>query len=255
MKKIRAVVIDDEFYNRGLISKLVIKSHSGFEIVGTAEDIEDGYELINSLQPDLIFLDIKMPGGSGFDLLRKFENPSFEVVFVTGFDEYARQAFEFNALDYILKPIDSVKLKKTLDKVYHRIFNQLSTTDNLKEITKLYHINSAELSKIPIHVKDKVVLLAINDIISIQSEDGYTVFTDIYFNKYISAKSLCDFEFIFDAIPHFVRLHKSIYVNSNYVKHYTKGQICIITMADNSTFEVSRRKKAEILAFLDKKMV
>jgi two-component system LytT family response regulator len=254
MKKIRAVVIDDEFYNRGLISKLVVKTHAGFDIVATAEDIEEGYELINSVQPDLVFLDIKMPGGSGFDLLRKFENPSFEVVFVTGFDEYAIQAFDFNALDYILKPIDTVKLEKTLNKVYHRIYNQLSITDNLKEITKLYHVNSAELSKIPIHVKDKVVLLTINDIISIQSEDGYTAFTDVHSNKCLSAKSLSDFEFIFDAIPHFVRLHKSIYVNSNHMKHYSKGQICIITLTDNSTFEVSRRKKTEILAFLDTKL-
>lgn len=255
MKKIRAVVIDDEFYNRGLISKLVVKSHTGFEIIGIAEDMEEGFELINSVKPDLVFLDIKMPGGSGFDLLRKFETPFFEVVFVTGFDEYAIQAFEFNALDYILKPIDTAKLEKTLNKVFHRIYNQLSITDNLKEITKLYHVNSSELSKIPIHVKDKVVLLTINDIISIQSENGYTVFTDIHSNKYLSSKSLYDFEFIFDAIPHFVRLHKGIYVNSNYVKHYTKGQICIITLTDNSTFEVSRRKKTEILAFLDKNKV
>lgn len=254
MKKIRTVVIDDEFYNRGLISKLVVKTHAGFEIIGTAEDIEEGYELINSLQPDLVFLDIKMPGGSGFDLLRKFENPCFEVVFVTGFDEYAIQAFDFNALDYILKPIDTVKLEKTLSKVYHRIYNQLSITDNLKEITKLYHVSTSELSKIPIHVKDKVVLLTINDIISIQSEDGYTAFTDIYSNKSVSAKCLSDFEFIFDVIPSFVRLHKSVYINSNYIKHYTKGQICIVTLIDNSTFEVSRRKKTEILTLLDRKL-
>jgi two-component system LytT family response regulator len=252
MKKIRAVVIDDEFYNRELISKLVVKTHAGFEVVGTAEDIEDGYEVINTTQPDLVFLDIKMPGGSGFDLLRKFENPSFEVVFVTGFDEYAIQAFDFNALDYILKPIDSIKLEKTLNRVYHRIFNQLSIADNLNEITKLYHINSSELSKIPIHVKDMVVLLTINEIISIQSENGYTSFTDIHSNTYLSAKCLSDFEFIFDPIPYFVRLHKSTYINTNYIKHYTKGQICIVTLTDNSTFEVSRRKKTEILTFLDK---
>ena len=252
MEKIRAVVIDDEYYNRGLISKLVVKTHAGFEIIGTAEDIEEGYELINSTQPDLVFLDIKMPGGSGFDLLRKFENPTFEVVFVTGFDEYAIQAFDFNALDYVLKPIDSIKLEKTLNKVYHRIYNRLSITDHLKEITKLYNINSSELSKIPIHVKDKVILLTINEITSIQSGDGYTTFSDVHSNKYLSAKGLSDFEFIFDVIPYFVRLHKSTYINTTYIKHYTKGQICIVTLTDNSTFEVSRRKKTEILAFLDK---
>ncbi len=133
--------------------------------------------------------------------------------------------------------------------------DQLSITDNLKEITKLYHVNSSELSKIPIHVKDKVFLLTINDIISIKSENGYTEFKDIQSNNYLSSKILSDFEFIFDAIPHFIRLHKSIYINSNYVKHYTKGQICIITLIDETSFEVSRRKKTEILALLDKKMV
>lgn len=255
MKKIRAIVIDDEFYNRKLISKLVVQTNSNFEVIGIAEDIEEGFALIIELQPDLVFLDIKMPGGSGFDLLRKFENPPFEVVFVTGFDEYAMQAFEFNVLDYILKPIDTSKLSKTLEKVAHRIFNKLSIADNLKEITKLYDVNSSFLSKIPIHVSDKVVLLVINDIISIKSENGYTEFKDIQSNKYLSSKILSDFEFIFDAIPHFVRLHKSVYINSNYVKHYTKGQICIITLIDETSFEVSRRKKTEILALLDKKMV
>src|ERR1700741_5424183 len=118
MSNIRALIIEDEFLNRDLISKMILKLHSNFEIVGMAEDIHAGYSLINELKPDLIFLDIKMPGGSGFDLLKKFDEPFFEVVFVTGFDEYAIQAFEFNALDYILKPIDTNKLKSTLDKVY-----------------------------------------------------------------------------------------------------------------------------------------
>lgn len=254
MKKIRAIVVDDEFYNRELISKLVEITHSDFEIVGKAENIEEAYDLIIAVHPDLVFLDIKMPGGNGFDLLRKFETQNFEVVFITGFDEYAIQAFEFNALDYILKPIDTVKLEKTLNKVLHRICNKLSITDNLKEITQLYQLDSAMLSKIPLHDKDKVVLLNIIDIISIETKDGCTIFNDINANKFISSKILSDFEFIFDNVPHFVRLNRSVYINSNYVKHYTKGQVCIVTLNDNSSFEASRRKKAEILTILDKEI-
>ena len=82
MKKIKSIIIDDEPYNRDLISKLVFKTNPNFEIIATAEDIKEGFELITQLQPDLVFLDIKMPGGSGFDLLRQFESPKFEVVFI-----------------------------------------------------------------------------------------------------------------------------------------------------------------------------
>ena len=254
MKKIRVLVVDDEFYNRDLISKLVVRTNPDFEIIGMAEDIDEAFELIETLKPDLIFLDIKMPGGTGFDLLRKFENPLFEVVFITGFDEYALQAFEFNALDYILKPVDTSKLEKTLIKVQDRIINKLTIVDNLKEITELYHLNSNILAKIPLHHGDKVVLLAIKDILSIQVINGYTEFMDVNSVKYFSSKVLSSFEFIIDKQPAFVKIHKSIYINSNYVKHYTKGLTCQITMSNNTTFEVSRRKKAEILTLIDKKM-
>ena len=254
MKKIKSIIIDDESYNRDLISKLVFKTNPNFEIIATAEDIKEGFELITQLQPDLVFLDIKMPGGSGFDLLRQFESPKFEVVFITGFDEYAIQAFEFNALDYVLKPIDTSKLGKTLTKVYDRILNKLSITENLKEIIQLYHVNSNFISKIPLHSNDKVVLLAIDQISSIQTEETYTVFIDVNSNKYISSKKLSDFEFIFEKSSHFVRIHKSVYINTNYIKHYSKGLVCIVTMQDNSSHEVSRRKKTEILTLLERKI-
>lgn len=255
MKTIKAVVIDDELNNRDLITKLVHKTHGDFQIIGDAENIEEGFELINAVNPDLVFLDIKMPGGSGFDLLRKFENPDFEVVFVTGFDEYAIQAFEFNALDYVLKPIDTVKLTATLNKVQKRIYSKLSIANNLKEILQTYGVDNTKMSKIPIHVKDKVVLLNLNDIISMESENGCTSFNMLDSVKYISAKQFSDFEFIIDSCPNFIRLNKSVYINQNFVKSYTKGQICMVTLVDGHVFEASRRKKTEILAFLDRKIV
>lgn len=254
MKTIRAVVIDDEFYNRDLITKLVIKTNQDFEIVGDAENIDDGFELINLVKPDLIFLDIKMTGGSGFDLLRKFDSPNFEVVFVTGFDEYAMRAFEFNALDYVLKPIDSSKLKNTLNKVQNRIYSKQALSSNLQHVLRAYNNHNA-ISKIPVHSNDKVFLLEVNDILSIQSTDGYTLITTFtQQNKFISSKKLVDYEFIMDENKNFIRLNKSIYININAIKSYTKGQICVVTLINDEVFEVSRRKKTEILEILIKKI-
>ncbi len=120
MNKIRTVVVDDEYFNRGLITMLIGNMSERFEIVGEAENLRDGYKMVERLNPDVVFLDIKMPDGSGFELLRMFDRLSFEVVFVTGFDDFTLKAFEFNALDYILKPIDLDKFKQTLDKIEYR---------------------------------------------------------------------------------------------------------------------------------------
>lgn len=251
MNKINALVIDDEFLNRDLISQMILKINPVFNVLDTAGNINDAYDLILKHSPDLIFLDIKMPGGSGFDLLKRFENPEFEVVFITGFDEYAIKAFEFNALDYILKPIDISKLKVTLEKTQAKIYNKLSVPGNLKRILSTYN-NSTTISKIPVHDKDKVVLLDLHEIISIVSVDGYTKFQVFNSKQYMSSKQLVSFEFIIDSHENFIRISKSVYININFIKNYSKGANCIISLIDGSSHEVSRRKKTEILMILDK---
>src|SRR4051812_15578953 len=141
MEKIRAIVIDDEYLNRDLITKFIQSLDPNYDIIANASDIDSAFELINFHRPDLIFLDIKMPGGNGFELLERFDKPFFEVVFITGFDEYAIKAFEHNAVDYILKPIDADKLKQMLQKVYERIAAKLSVSTYLKEIISAYNVD------------------------------------------------------------------------------------------------------------------
>ncbi len=252
MKKIKTLVIDDEHLNRDVITKLVHKLDANFEIIADADNIDDAYELIAKHSPDLVFLDIKMPGGNGFDLLKRFTNPEFEVVFITGFDEYALQAFEFNALDYVLKPIDSVKLKNTLDKVYNRITSKLSITNNLKEILSVYNSEDYLISKIPIHHRDKVELINIKEILSLTAYEGYTMFKMLCNSEYISSKQFSSFEFIINKFPNFIKINKGTYVNLNFLKNYTKGDTCFIELTNNLSYEVSRRKKTEILVVLEK---
>lgn len=250
MNKINAIVIDDESLNRDLITKLILKTNNNFNIIACAEDISLAYNLINEYRPDVIFLDIKMPMGSGFDLLKRFDNPEFEVVFVTGFDKYAIKAFDFNALDYILKPIDVSKLRVTLEKVQKRIFDKLYLPNNLKEILSSCDEAGFIITKIPIHDKDKVLLIDLKDVISIEADFGYTKFIMIDSKYYVSAKQLSSFEFIIDSHNNFIKINKGLYINANFIKNYSKGVICIINMINNSSYEVSRRKKGEILSLL-----
>lgn len=253
MSKIKTLIIDDERLNRELISKLVLKTNSNFTICGNAENIDEAFELINSLLPHLILLDIKMPGGSGFELLQKFKNPEFEVIFITGYDEYAIKAFEYNALDYILKPIDSSKLENSLNRVYKRINLKLSLKQNLSEIINSYNIDYSRINKIPIHINNIVQLINIDTIIYIKSEDGCTVFKTIENEKHISSKQTNNFDFILDNNSNFCKINRSVYINIQFIKKYSKGQTCEITLNDGTSFEVSRRKKTEILDLLNKK--
>jgi two-component system, LytTR family, response regulator len=121
MIKIKTVVIDDEFLNRQLITMLIVKLNTSFKICGQAENLEEGHKLISEVQPHVVFLDIKMPDGTGFDLLKRFGKRDFEVVFITGFDEDALKALDSGSADYILKPIDMDKLKEILDRIELRI--------------------------------------------------------------------------------------------------------------------------------------
>lgn len=253
MSTINSIIIDDETFNRELIRDFITRLNPAYHIIGEADNVDSAYDLIRRMKPDLVFLDIKMPGGSGFDLLDRFDDKPFEVVFVTGFDEYAIKAFEFNAMDYVLKPIDQSKFRHTLQQVKHRFDNRLSNVQNLKEILKSFNRKDAIITKIPVHQGNEVVLLDVDSLVSVQSDNGYTVFATNHNERYVSSRKLCDFEFILEGYPYFVHINKGIYINLRFVKSYSKGEVCIIRLTNESSFEVSRRKKTEILAILDRK--
>jgi two-component system, LytTR family, response regulator len=253
MNKIKAVVIDDETSNRDLITKLISKLNPNIEVIGEAKNIKMGYELINDTKPELVFLDIRMPGGTGFDLLAMFEEITFEVVFISGFDSYALKAFEYNALDYVLKPINPIKFAKTLTKVQLKIESRSLKPEELKNVLKAYDLKELIISKISIHHGNQVVLLNIEEILYIKSEEKCVIFKMNTGEKYTSSKELVDFEFILENHLYMLRVNKSNYINVNYVSSYSKGTDCYITMRDQSIVEIPRRKKTEILNILNKK--
>lgn len=250
MNKIKSVVVDDEASNRRLIIKLISKLNRNFEILGEAKSVADAYSLINDVKPQLVFLDIKMADGSGFDLLNRFYKINFEVVFISGFDRYALKAFEYNALDYVLKPINPLKFSKTLEKVRNRIEDKGFKPVEIKEILKTYDLKELTIARISVHQGNKVIFLNVKDMVSVRSEEGNVCFKMNTGEKYNSAKELSDFSFILENYPFLVRTSKSVYINLNYISSYSKGTTCIISMKDGTEVEVSRRKKGEILELL-----
>jgi two-component system LytT family response regulator len=254
MPKIACVVIDDEFLNRKLISMMVTKLNPTFVISGEAENIRDGYNLINTTKPAAVFLDIKMPDGSGFDLLRRFSTFDFEVVFITGFDEYILRAFEFNALDYVLKPIDMDKFKLTLDKLQTKIINN-SVNPALGEIIRSYDIKNVTITKIPVHSDNKTILLGIDEIMYIQFEGGLTIFSATSAERFTNSRQLSDFDFILKNFQNFVKVDENTFINLDFIAAYSRGFKSFITMNNGATITISRAKRLEILQLVKKRTI
>jgi two-component system, LytTR family, response regulator len=253
MKKINSIIIDDEPANRNVLASLLERHCPAIQVIGTAESADEGYQAINELKPDLVFLDIRMPVKSGFDLLKMFSEIDFKVIFVTSYDQYAIQAFEFNAIDYILKPIDYAKLIKSVNKVEKSI-DQKSHDSIIHFIHSIDEKNQL-VKNISVHQSDKVHVIDINDICYIQASRNYSeIITDTN-QKLLSTKTLSDYEELLNNHSNFLRINKSILVNINYIKEYTKGSSCLIMIKNNDVeLEVSRRKKSEIIQFLKNKV-
>ncbi|MCW3085202.1 MAG: two component transcriptional regulator, LytTR family [Bacteroidetes bacterium] len=247
--KMKVLIIDDEAANRNVLNSLLNLHCPGIDVVGFAESADEGYQLITEKEPDLVFLDIKMPVKTGFDLLRMFEKINFNVIFISGFDQYAIQAFEFSAVDYILKPIDYAKLisavKRAEDRVREKNDNHIiHFIDSLDEKNQL-------IKNISLHHNGKVHVVNISDICSVNALRGYCEISVLSGQKLVSAKTLTDYEELLKPYPNFLRVNKGTIININHLKNYSKGTVCYITMKGaDAEIEVSRRRKTTIIQYL-----
>lgn len=242
--KITCLIVDDERNSREVLKKLLGMHADSIEVIGMAVDADDAYTKIIKLRPQLVFLDIQMPGGDGFSLLKRFDEISFEVIFATSFDQYAINAIRFNAADYLIKPIDTDELNSAIEKVSNRIHNNIRQQETLSAL--LYNLD-ASVKKIPVHTGDKVKLIREDEILFIEGLGRYSEITLNNGNKYVTPRSLKEFESFFETRSKLIRISKSTIINSAEITEYSKGEPFIITLSNKSSFEVSRRKKADIL--------
>ncbi len=253
---VTALIVDDERHNVVMLKALLKENCSEINILDIAYNADSAYEKIITLKPQLLFLDIKMPHKSGFDLLRMFTEINFEVIFVSAFNEYAITAFEFNALGYILKPIDFSALQKTVTKAVSIITSSNTMQNNdIIQFVKTLEDKGDKVNKISVHHNDSVVFLNVDDFVYIE---GKTDFCEIHLTDnsvYTSTKELKRFENLLLEIGSFIRINKSIIINANYIKSYTKGDVCEIKVFTGQIFEVSRRKKTEVISSLKDKVI
>jgi len=246
---IRVMVIDDEFHARKMIADMVKLYMPDSLIVAEADSVDNGYEQIVKNNPDLVFLDIKLGNNTGFNLLEKFRQINFKVIFVTAFDEYAIKAFKFNAMDYILKPINEKEFAETCYK-YKSSEDSNLISEKLRSFHSLYNNNDSENRMIPVNTADKLLFIKIKDIQWLESERNYTVLYTISKTKHIVSKSLGEFEEMFERFG-FFRIHHSYLINLRYISYFDKANGINLVMSDGSVIPVASRRKASLIRLLN----
>jgi len=244
---LKIFILDDEFQSRNFLSKCIISNHTDVQIVGSATTINEALAGIRELDPDLVFLDVMLDNETGFDLLEKIGDIKFNLIFITAHDAYAIKAFKFNALDYLLKPIDVEELDAAIEKAKARQLQHTvmpkAVMDNFLSALKLP--NAIE-KKIPIPTSEGFLLVPLQDILYCQSSSNYTQINLTNKRKLVSGYTLKHYDELLSE-HHFFRVHKSFLINLAHVTAYKKGEGGTIVMSDNMEIELSRRNKESFI--------
>ncbi len=243
---IKAVIIDDEQHSRNLINNMLSNFIDGVELIGEAKDVPSGIQLIKEKTPDLVFLDIEMPGGDGFSILNAFEELNFKVIFITGYDQYAIKAIKYAALDYLLKPIGLNELELAIKKYKQLGVDQKSSINFLHS---KYQDRSKLLDEIILPGHADYAVISINQILRIESRRNHVVF---YLENSIARVSTQPLSLYEDILPPnlFFRIHKSYIVNCAKVRNVETGRGGKVFLVDGTSLSIAtRRKKAFITIF------
>lgn len=238
-----AVIIDDEDSARGTLRTLLSRYYKEIEVIGEGRNVSSGIKIIKEIKPELVFLDIKMPDGTGFDLLKKLDDVDFEVIFTTAYDNYAIKAFQASAMGYLLKPIDIDELGMVLEKV--RKVLQEPPKENMKQLQVLIDNYRADgkIKKVVIPNVDGYEVIEIDQLVRCEGERNYTNFIIADGKKILASKTLKEYEDLLGEHG-FFRIHKSHLINLHHVKRYLKSEGGSVEMSDGSSLQLSRDKKA-----------
>jgi two-component system LytT family response regulator len=250
--EIRSIIIDDEPNNVENLQGIINTYCPEIEVAATALNAADGIAAIKAHQPDLIFLDIQMPGDSGFDLLQAFPAINFEVIFITAFDQYGIQAIKFSALDYLLKPINITEFKQAITKAKEKIDNKKRNynIDNLLDYIKA---GKKDSPKIALPTLTEIMYVRVSTIIRCEADNNYTKFFIDTGEQILVCKTLKDFAELLT--PHdFVRTHQSHLVNLCFVKSYLKEDGGMLLLTNQTKIPISRQNKDKIRDELNKSL-
>jgi two-component system, LytTR family, response regulator len=245
---IRTIIVDDEKRARETISSILSLYCKNVEVVGEAENVQSAEALIEQVKPELVILDINMPGGNGFELLKKYKPLPFKVIFITAYEEYAVKAFKFSALDYVLKPVNPDELIESISRAAEAI-----NKDNLSLKLDAFIHNMEDIKrdgkKIVLKTSDNIHIVNVNDIIRCEADKNYSSFFLINNKKILVSTTLKDYDEMLTPYR-FFRAHQSHLINLNHIERYEKRDGGHLIMKDGSIVPVAIRKKDELLTLL-----
>lgn len=242
----KAILVDDEPDGILTLQRMLQRHCPQVEVVATCSNAMAAKEQIEALGPDVVFLDIQMPGKSGLELLNEVLPKQFEVVFVTAYNEYMLQALQFSAADYLLKPVDEDRLVEAVQRVEQRL-----AEGRREEQPKALLHNLANAGK-PVEMRlclptfKGFIVLKLEEIIYCEAERSYTLFHLVEGKPIMVSKPLLDYEQMLTDTP-FFRVHKTFLINLLHVKEYQRGEGGVIIMTNGAQIDVSRRKKEQFL--------
>lgn len=241
---IGGVIIDDETKSREVLKFLLNELEHKITIIGEANSVQSGKSLIEEMNPDVVFLDVEMLDGTGFNLLEELPDINFKLIFITAYDNYAIQAFKYSAIDYILKPVDTDELEDAVSRVVKLIDEETSNKYQVKAL--LNNINSDSKRQIAVSSANKINIINEEDIVCLLADGNYTEVIVVNDSKIISTKPLKYFNSIFDSHGDFFRVSKSSIVNKKSIKSFDKSSNTIL-LSNGSSLEVSRRRKKDFI--------
>lgn len=245
---LNAIIVEDELKAQRILNALISEHCENITVLDTVGDIPSAVKSIVANKPDVVFLDIELPGYSGFELVDFFENPEFEIIFTTAYSEYAIRAFELSAIDYILKPIQIDKLQNAIEKARREKGLQLLEKFQTLKSNLLENQNK----KIALPLAEGYMFVEQNEIIYFEADNVYTTIYLVNGNKFLVSRPIKEFVGMIDS-PDFVKPHRSYFINLNHIKQYIKQDGGHLIMQNGDIVYIARDKKQEFLQLLQER--
>lgn len=246
---IKAVIIDDNPDIRATNKKLLAEYFAEVEVLGEADSVDSGYNLIRQTNPHLVILDIELKDGTGFQLLQKLKEYSFKVIFITAYDNYALKAIKFHAIDYILKPVNATEFQLAVQSTLDLIEKDLLTNEQNHQFLNSFNANSG-LTKIMLRTLNTMHLVNISDILYCKNDNSYSTFFLVSDEKIMVSKGISFYEEILTNSG-FYRLHQSFLVNLHHVKKLDKTDGGFVILDSGKEIPVSTRRMKGLIQFLE----